>query len=305
MVGLLPTIGEAAGQGAVWAPALIPGVRTDQAPNAEDFNGKLYVAILAQGEPGTIQLSATALHRSGPAWATRIMKPTAEAASSIAIRAWKSRLWLAFRARDSKVYVSSSANGAGWAPWVSVAGSENGHGAPSLKGVGSSLYIAAQASTGLTGVAQRTQFRPWGGLKAVPGMTSRFRPALTEYKGKLTLGVSGADNRIYLTTSPNGLIWSGWRPLPGLGIEDYHPRSAGSGPSLTVWKGRLYVGLRVIAYDTESHLLLTSYDGMRWSAWGGPSHSIESEPSLTTAAGHEFIVVQQYGGGGIQVERRR
>jgi len=302
-----------------WPAASIPGINTSEPPTGEDFKGRFYVASLSTDAPedSRIQLSSTSLSGSRPTWTTTRLIPGSDPNSSITIKEWNSRLWLAFRAQNQSIYVTSSADAVHWDPYQSIRADEFGiQGGLSLKGVGSRLYLAALDSVRQSdgsrkiSVASRTLTGGWSTLRTVPGLTSKYRPALTEFNNRLTLGIVGTGGRVHLNTSTNGTAWAGWKTAPafGLGGEDHAtPLVANRGPGLTVWKGRLYVGVRIGDFDTEDSLHLATYDGSRWTRWDptppfGPT--LNGEPCLTTANNDLFIVTQGWDASTVIVERR-
>jgi len=305
---------------AVWSRASIPGIATSEPPTGEDFKGRFYVASLSTDAPedSRIQLSSTPLTGSAPSWTTTRLIPGSDPNSSITIKAWKSRLWLAFRAQNQKIYVTSSADAIHWDAYQSILVEEFGiQGSLSLKGLGSRLYLAALDSVRLADdsrkivVASRTLTGGWSALKAVPGLTSKYRPALTELNNKLTLGIVGTDGRVHLNTSGNGTSWAGWKTAPafGLGGENHTtPLVANRGPGLTVWRDKLQVGVRIGDFDTEDSLHIATFDRSSWTPWEpkppfGPT--LDGEPCLTTAGGDLFIVTQGWDASSVLVERRR
>lgn len=305
---------------AVWSRASIPGIATSEPPTGEDFKGRFYVASLSTDVPedSRIQLSSTPLTGSGLSWTTARLIPGSDPNSSITIKEWKSRLWLAFRAQNQKIYVTSSADAVNWDAYQSISAENTGIlGSLSLKGFGSKLYLAAlngapkSDGSRQVSIASRTLTGGWSTLKAVPGLTSKHRPALTEFKNKLTLGIVGTDGRVHLNTSRTGTTWAGWKTAPAFGLggeNNTTPLVANRGPGLTVWRDKLHVGVRIGDFDTEDSLHIATYDGSRWTPWDptppfGPT--LDGEPCLTTAGGDLFIVTQGWDATNVLVERRR
>lgn len=283
----------------VWGSSQIAEIHTAQPPNGEDFKGRFYVTSLSTAVPedSRIQLTSTPLTGTDPVWTTKLLVPGSDPSSSIAIKTWQSRLWLAFRAQNSKIYYSSSANGTSWASWASIAGSEGGYGAPALKGIGSKLYIAGLNESHRTEIANRTITGSWSTFTTVPGLTSAYRPALTEFQNKLTLAIIGADGRVHLNTSTNGASWKGWTFVPDYGQPQNWPSSlvASAGPGLTVFKDQLYVGVRIGDDNGDAYLNIITYNGRTWTNWDSTppfGQTIDGDPCLTTAAGDLFLVTQ-------------
>lgn len=296
----------------VWPAAPIPSLGTAHAPNAEDFQGRLFVASDSDTFPedSRFQLSAAALDAASPEWATQLLVPPSDPDTSLAIKEWDSRLWLAFRAQNSKVYVTSSPDGETWDAWAPIPGSDHdelGRGGVSLKGIGPKLYLAARSVDGGVEVTWRTAGGDWRGFSPVPDSATRYRPALTQFHDRLTLGIVNPDGRVRINQSSNGRNWSSWIDAPALGFTDSAgatPLAASSGPGLTVYLGALYVGVRAEDSGGEALRQVVTFDGNAWSAWS-PGPPTTGEPSLTTAAGDLIFAWKEGGGSAVWVERVR
>ena len=305
LFALVLTAPAAAAPKVVWTRAAIPGLATSEPPTAEDFRSRLYVASLSTDVPedSRIQLSSTPLTGSAPSWTTRLLVPPSDPNSTITAKVFASRLWLAFRAQNQKVYVGSSSDRASFGGWRSLTGSDDGRGAVSLKGVGSRLYLAARDTAGRIRVASRTSGGDWGAFTMVPGQTSTFRPILTEFHDRLTAGVTGADGRVQVSSSTNGTTWSGWSAAPAFGAG-----VATAGPALTVWHDRLWAGARVGTQGPAgpAELRLASFDGHGWSAWSALANPpVRNEPCLTTSSGDLVVAGEGDPGQAVLVQRLR
>jgi hypothetical protein len=295
----------AAAPATVWPAAAVPGIVTSEAPSAEDFGGRLYVASLSTDLPedSRIQLSSTPLTGSSPSWTTRLLLPPSDPNSTITAKVFASRLWLAFRAQNQKVYVGSSTDGVSFGGWRSLAGSDDGRGAVSLKGFGSRLYLAARDTAGNLEVASRTSGGDWGAFTTVPGLTSPYRPVLTEFSDRLTIGATGADGLVRVSSSTGGTSWSAWKAAPAFGTG-----VATAGPALTVWHDRLRAGARVGTQGPAgpASLRLASFDGRAWSAWSTLANPpLRNEPCLTTAAGDLIVATEGDPSQAVVVQRLR
>jgi len=293
----------------VWPATPIPDIETAHAPNAEDFNGRFYVATVSNTFPedSRFQISSTPLDVASPTWTTQLLVPPSDPDTSLAIKVWNSRLWLAYRAQNALIYVTSSRNGSTWEAWKSIPGSDHdelGRGAVSLKGIGARLYLAARSIDGGVELTWRTSGGSWRSFTTVPGSATKYRPALTQFGDRLTLGIVGLDGQVYINRSSNGTIWGSWIHAPALGLGGENgttPLVASAGPGLTVYRGELYVGVR----DSRQ---IATFDGSEWSAWlPGPPFGpmISGEPSLTTADGDLFLTSQDWDSGTVRVERVR
>jgi hypothetical protein len=98
---------------------------------------------------------------------------------------------------------------------------------------------------------------------------------------------------------------------PALGFrgeDGATPLVASAGPGLTVYNGRLYVGVRVGDFDVEDSRQIATFNGSEWSAWlPGPPFgpTIDGEPSLTTAEDDLFLTSQDWDSAVVRVERIR
>lgn len=296
----------------IWPSAPIPDIETGHSPNAEDFNGRFYVATVSNTFPedSRFQLSSTPLNVASPTWTTQLLVPPSDPDSSLAIKVWNSRLWLAYRAQNSLIYVTSSKNGQTWGAWTPIPGSDHnelGRGAVSLKGIGAKLYLAARGIDGGVEITWRTSGGSWRSFTTVPASATNYRPALTEFNDKLTLGIVGLDGQVLINRSSNGTSWGSWIHAPALGFggeEGTTPLVANAGPGLTVYNGKLYVGVRVGDFDIEDSLQIAAFNGSAWSEWL-PGPAITGEPSLTTAEGDLFLTTQDWDSATVRVERVR
>ena len=287
----------AAAPATVWPPAAVPGIVTAEAPTAEDFAGRLYVASLSTDVPedSRIQLSSSPLSGPAPSWSTRLLVPPSDPNSTIAAKVFGGRLWLAFRAQNQKVYVGSSSDGTSFGGWRSLAGSDEGRGAVSLKGVGTRLYLAARDSAGRIRIASRPSGGDWGAFATVPGLTSPYRPVLTEFRDRLTVAVTGADGLVHVRASANGTSWSALPDAPALG-----PAAATAGPGLAVWHDRLWAAARA------GGLRLASFDGHTWSPWSTLANPpTRFEPCLTTSSGDLIVATEGDADQAVLVQRLR
>lgn len=302
----------------VWPSTPIPNVATVYAPTGEAFNGKFYVATVTDEavEERQIQLSSTPLDAATPTWTTQSLVVAPDIGSSVAIKKWKSRLWMAFRGQDAKIYVTSSNDGVTWDAYTSMQGSVDlltgdSYAGVALKGIDSKLYVVARDATGLVEVASRTEKGSWSAFKAVPGLTTNFRPAVTEFKDKLTIAIVSVDGFAYINSSSDGKKWSGYVAAPtfGMGGEDnVTPLVASAGPGLTVYNSKLHLAVRIGDFDTEDSMHIATFDSKKkWTTWNptppfGPT--LSNEPYLTTADDDLFIVSQGFDDSTAFVERR-
>jgi hypothetical protein len=299
----------------VWPSAAIPDLKSGQPPTAEDFNGRFYVATVTDVPPeeARFQISSTPLNLAAPVWTTQLLQSPSDPGSSLAIKVWRSRLWLAFRAQNNrKIYVTSSKNGTTWNAWEPVPDSDHdelGRGGVSLKGFGESLYLATRTTNGGAGVelTARTRNGRWTPFSTVPESALLYSPALTEFNDLLTVAIVGLDGQLHINHSPDGRSWGSWIDAPALGFDEdgTTPLVASSGPGITVYHGRLYVAVRIGDFDVAGSRLTATFDGSTWSAWSPdppPAPTIRGEPSLTTADDDLFLTSQDWDNG-VRVER--
>jgi hypothetical protein len=131
----------------------------------------------------------------------------------------------------------------------------------------------------------------------VPNSDTPYAPALTVQQNRLTLGFTGPDKQIYLTTSRNGKDWTARIAAPALplgGEEGTTQLFTSVSPGLTVLDGVLHLSARVGDFDTEDSLYLISYDDGAWGEWENVGRAIEGAATLTTFKGRLYVGTRQW-----------
>ncbi|MGO1052577.1 hypothetical protein [Crossiella sp. CA198] len=191
----------------------------------------------------------------------------------------------AWAGADGHIY-SSVSDGRGWSPKVKIAeGSPQFYAAPSAVEFNGKLVVVWRGFTrGQVFTEHRAMSadgKDWA-ITSTSELPDPVRhtdsPALTVFNGKLYGLYLGKDQKQYLTTSADGLIWTpATVTLPG------HQTNAR--PALTVFNGKLHAAWK--AFNSSWMFLASSPDGVNWTLVSrvAPDGGTGSSPALAATGG--------------------
>ncbi|EWM14737.1 sialidase family protein [Kutzneria sp. 744] len=115
----------------------------------------------------------------------------------------------------------------------------------------------------------------YGSPKTFPGRTSG-NPAATVIHGRIYVGWKGVDgdNRMFMTSSGNGVDWSPEAVTPGETTD---------GPALTVFNGQIYQAWRGATGNTIN--VASTFDGVHWSPTATVPGGASDSPALAVFNG--------------------
>jgi ELWxxDGT repeat protein len=247
---------QALADGLNWStPAEYGGVTSDVAPTIAAFGSNLYEAI----KDGTaIKVRSSA---NGTTWGSfTTLSGTTAIADSPTLVTYGSKLYLAYRGTDNKIYTRSTTNGTTWgSDYGSASGLTtapvgmvdwNGSLLQAIRGTDNLMYFRT--------AADGVNFSAWSGFtsaSASVGPAVGYSSTLGRYFW-LTKGTDGNTYASVLNSS-----WSAWKLIDVL--------KSASGISLTVANGSVYLTTQ----STTGIKTYTSTDGDNW---------VETVPGVST-----------------------
>jgi hypothetical protein len=200
--------------GKSWSDANTIGQTTKAAPALAVFQGKLWVAFIAQNSSGDILLCSSS---DGKNWSPNMAVPGQSSAMGPSLAVFNGQLWLAFIAQngsnDILVYYSANPS-TDPKSWVSSPLGQQSFASPSLSVVGNTLWVAFTGNTSSDLRVCSLNGNKWSANTAIASQTSSAGPALTAFPptaNNLKVAFLSADvsDRLFTVSSagPESALW--------------------------------------------------------------------------------------------------
>ncbi|GAA2781808.1 hypothetical protein [Crossiella cryophila] len=202
-----------------------------------------------------------------------------------AITTFRGGRFAAWTGDEGHIYGSVS-DGRGWAPKVKIAeGSSRTSSVPTAVEFNGKLVVVWRSLTRGTVLTEHRAMsadgRDWAitSTSELPNPVRHHEsPALTVFNGKLYALHIGTDQKQYLSTSADGLVWTpATVTLPG--------HQTNQSPALTVFNGKLHAAWK--AFNSSWMFVASSPDGVTWTLIGrvAPDGGTDNSPALAATGG--------------------